>query len=260
MSIGPNPESRRLLERAVDKSKRYRGLQLPIGFARSDHYETDPPPLARMMRGGRGGEVRLKLYLCLGLIATSQPFDIRPVPARVWASMLALDDPEGNGARRIADSLNWLADNRFISIDRQPGGPPGLTMLSPLGDGRRYSRPRHQWITVPVDVWRQEWILALSGRATALLVVLLDLQGGRTDKTDPPWLTSEQRQRYALSADTWTRATKELKEHGLLIVKRIPQGRDFDWRRLRNAYWIDLDRLEQGPTNPAERGERDPTA
>jgi hypothetical protein len=43
------------------------------------------------MRGGRGGEVRLKLYFCLTLIATKPPHKIRErTPARTWAEMLAL--------------------------------------------------------------------------------------------------------------------------------------------------------------------------
>ena len=43
------------------------------------------------MRGGRGGEVRLKLYFCLTLIATKPPHKIRErTPARTWAEMPAL--------------------------------------------------------------------------------------------------------------------------------------------------------------------------
>ena len=37
--------------------------------------------LAKLLRGGRGGAVRLKLYLCITLIAASTPYDMkRPVP------------------------------------------------------------------------------------------------------------------------------------------------------------------------------------
>jgi len=39
--------------------------------------------------------------------------------------------------------------------------------------------------------------------------------------------------------DTWTRASRELETLGLLTKGKQPQGRDFDWRRTRNTYWID---------------------
>ena len=77
------------------------------------------------------------------------------------------------------------------------------------------------------------------------MIVLLDLQGGKKSKRDAPWLTTRQRDRYGLSDDTWTRASKELVKHGLLEIGRVSQGRDFDFRRMRNTDWIDEDRLAQ---------------
>src|SRR4051794_7069501 len=101
-SIGPNTSSQYYLERAVDRSRRVTGVQLPIGFICRDPEDTSPAPLVRMVQGGRGGAVRLKLYLCLNLVATKSPHTIRdPIPGRVWASMLALPDAEGRGARRV---------------------------------------------------------------------------------------------------------------------------------------------------------------
>jgi hypothetical protein len=58
-------------------------------------------------------------------------------------------------------------------------------------------------------------------------------------------LTASQRIRYGLSDDTWTRASKELIAQDLLAIGRTPQGRDFDFRRMRNTYWIDKSRLDE---------------
>jgi hypothetical protein len=199
-----------------------------------------------MLRGGRGGEVRLKLYLCLSLLASRRPYDVRSVPGRAWAETLALPDPEGLGARRVADALKWLGDNKFVALQRQQGAAPTVTLLDPRGTGDKYAR-RSPYVGLPLGLWRQQWITTLSGSAVALLIVLLDLQGGKKTPDDAPSLATDQRQRYALSGDTWTRATKELVASGLLTVRRIPQGRDFDWRRIRNTYWIHKERLDQPP-------------
>lgn len=242
-------ESARLLNRLVDRSKRTSGIQLPIGFVRAQGLAARPP-LARMLRdgnnsrGGRGGAVRLKLYLCLNLLAARTPYDIRPVPARAWAEALALPDPEGHGARRVTDALAWLSETKIIALRRQRGAAPTITLLDPTGSGGR-NRRSSPYVRVPLGFWREQWITRLPGSAVALLIVLLDLQGGKKTKQDAPWLTTFQRDRYGLSDDTWTRATKELVKHGLLEIGRVPQGRDFDFRRMRNTYWINQDKLDQ---------------
>jgi hypothetical protein len=242
-------ESARLLNRLVDRSKRGSGIQLPIGFVRAQGLAVRPL-LARMLRdgdssrGGRGGAVRLKLYLCLNLLAVHPPYDLPPVPARAWAAALALPDPEGHGARRVNDALAWLKDARTIALRRHRGAAPALTLLDPAGEGGRYKRPTSQYVRVPLGFWREQWVTRLSGSAVTLLIVLLDLQGGKKSRKDAPWLTTRQRDRYGLSDDTWTRASKELVEHGLLEIGRVSQGRDFDFRRMRNTYWIDESRLD----------------
>src|SRR5215218_496398 len=77
----PSEESLRLLRWIVTRSKRSSGLPLAEAFLRRADPSDPPPPLARMMRGGQGGEVRLKLYLTMSLLAVSPPYDIKPVPA-----------------------------------------------------------------------------------------------------------------------------------------------------------------------------------
>jgi len=120
-TIGPNEDAQRRLERVIKISKRQSGIQLPPSFIRwpivgrrrsQTEVGQSPTPLAQMLRGGHGGEVRLKLYLTVTLLATDRPFDItRQIANRTWAEMLALAEPETKGARRITDAWRVQAVN-----------------------------------------------------------------------------------------------------------------------------------------------------
>jgi hypothetical protein len=199
-----------------------------------------------MLRGGRGGEVRLKLYLTLTLLAVSEPYTItRDITARTWAETLGLSDPDENGARRIREALKWLDDHDFVRVERRPGRPPSLRLLDPSGNGADYHRPRSRYVKLPVGYWDQEWITHLSASATALLIILLDLLGGKNRPDSMP-ASREQRRRYGLSPDSWTRATKELKAAGLLVTGKSSIGPNLDWRRSRTTYEIDGWRLHHG--------------
>lgn len=232
------------------------GVSLPIEFLRS---EQDPPaatPLARLLRGGQGGEVRLKLYLCLSLLATAPPYDIRePIRAGVWAETLGLPDPDGKGSRRITNALTWLDANGYIKLHRRPGMPSTVTLLDPRGGGGEYVgvERAQRWVRAPLALWGREWIVDLSGSALALLLVLLELQGGATK---PRYLETGRHAQYGLSEDTWTRATAELRDgHRLLAVGRVVTGRNMEMRRNRNTYWLDLDALaaDRRPAADARR-------
>ena len=197
-------------------------------------------PLAQLIRGGHGGEVRLKLYMTMTMFATRAPHDIKNVPGRFWASALRLADPETNGARRIADGLNSLEAAKLIRLARHPGLPPTVTLLHPTGSGKAYSWRGKWWINIPVGFWTNGWICQLSAGAVALLFVTRDMRSDRKENQPHPWLSGFDR----ISDDTWTRARAELEGLGLLTVSRIPQGRDFDYRRMRNTYWLHVERLD----------------
>ena len=70
---------------------------------------------------------------------------------------------------------------------------------------------------------------------------------GRKERDPAQSLTPEQRKRYALSNDTWTRATAELVELGLVRVGRASGGPDLEWRRSRNTYTVLKERLQEPP-------------
>lgn len=239
----PSPQALLLLRDLVKRSQRTTGVPFAEAFIRRAA-DTDPaPPLTRLMRGGQGGEVRLKLYLTMSLLAVRAPFDLPAIAARSWAEALDLPDPEHNGARRVTDAIDWLADNKLLAAERRQGAPSPVRLLSQDGLGEPYIRPTPggRYVRLGLGLWYHGWIVRLSGTGLALLIVLLDLQGGRFQ---PQWISpAKAGRRYDLSPDTWTKALKELRQLELLKVSRQIQGDFFDYRRMRNAYWVDQNEL-----------------
>jgi hypothetical protein len=137
--------------------------------------------------------------------------------------------------------MKWLDSENFISLEPRAGHTPIITMLDPRGTEKPYTpRAAGRYLGVPVEFWTKGWILDLSPLAIALLFVLLELLGG---EDSPRYVTRIRRDQYGLSSDTWTRATKELVAANLLTVGRVPQGSEYDYRRLRNTYWVNEDVL-----------------
>lgn len=101
---------------------------------------------------------------------------------------------------------------------------------------------------MPTAFWQNGWIVALSGTALAMWLILAELQGGRDgqDVWVPP---AEARARYRLSQDTFSKGITELAGHRLVTVRRVPLGTE-EWQhnRVRNAYRLQLDRLDQPPS------------
>lgn len=220
------------LQGVVRRSHRAEVVGLHSSFIRGVD-ASDRPPLARLIRGGQGGEVRLKLFLCMTLIATRAPHEIRdPFTPMYWARLLALDPTRG--PRRVSDGLKWLDENAYIRREPRKGNLPKIALLDPR-TGAPASRPTGKFTEVPLGFWDRGWIVTLSAKGVAILLALLDARGPyRT----PRYITTPTRASYGFSADTWTRGTRELREKELLIEGRTPQGGKFDFRRLRNTYLI----------------------
>jgi hypothetical protein len=227
------------LQGVVTRSRRASVVGLHSSFIRGvDGF--DKPPLARLIQGGRGGEIRLKLFLCMTLIATRSPHAINdPFTPMYWARLLALDP--NHGPRRVSVGLKWLKDNSFIALEPRKGNLPKVQLLDPR-TGANATRPTGNYVEVPLDLWSQGWIVDLSATGLALLLILLDARGPHRS---PRYITTPAKACYGLSADTWTRARKELKDAGLLAVGRTPQGGTFDYRRLRNTYSISDETLKR---------------
>lgn len=232
-----------LLRSAVTRSKRHEQVPFSSVFLRST--DDTRPPLARMIHGGQGGRVRLKLYLTITMMVTRSPHDLRSSPSpRYWARMFGMSDAAAS--RRITSNLRWLHDNKFISLTPRAGNVPQITLLESSGLGGPYVRPTSAdtYISLPLDLWNQGWILKLSATELAFLMVIRDVQQAQDQ---PRYATRERHDSYHLSWDTWTRATKTLKDLELLEVTRIPQGGDFDYYRMRNLYRANLERLKTQP-------------
>lgn len=251
-------ESRKRLGQLVERSKRPDGVNFPIAFLRSEQSPLELPPLARLVRGGRGGEARLKLLLTLHMLATKQPFDIKRVRSGWWAGALGLPDPDGAGARRVSDALLWLErggpegaaapGSGLIQLDKTRGEASTVTLLDPRGGGGPHRSPKMagegRWVSVPLGLWREEWIVVLSTTELAVLLVLIELTGGATD---PTFVATGRHEQYGLSPDTWRLATRGLRAHGLIEVGSVLDGEDMDKRRRRNTYVVEKLRLVQPP-------------
>ena len=243
-----------MLHSLVQRSQRNTGVPLGESFMRRKEAADAPPPLAQLLRGGRGGEVRLKLYLTMLLLAVSPPYGIPPVPGRSWAQALGLPDPERSGARRVNDAIDWLSERRFLMSERRKGTHGSVRLLSQAGTGDPYIKPTGsgRYMRLPLGFWDQGWIARLSGTAVAVLIVLLDMQTGRVQ---PQWISPGQaRRRYDLSACTWTKGLGELRELEVVTVSRLLQGDLFDYRRMRNAYWVREEVFRESATPPAQAG------
>jgi hypothetical protein len=227
-----------------------------------------PTPLALMLRGGRGGHVRLKTYLSMLWLAAAPPHDVA-YPARAWASLLDLPDPSGRGARRINDAIAWLEANEFVEVATQPGYPNRVTLLHESGTGRRYRVPgavynkgkakgadaselaAHRYLQIPAAYWTSGWMCTLSGPATAMFLVLLAEQSGRGDDQEL-WFSPEAATlRYSLSADTRSVGLQELRRAGIVAVRRRAIASDvFDVQRYRNTYLLQTSRIADSAEVP----------
>jgi hypothetical protein len=118
--------------------------------------------------------------------------------------------------------------------------------LNVAGHTVKYSRASGgsaRYVVVPTSVWENGWIMALSGRALAVLIVLLD------HRTLGGIVSSETKERIGLSSSTWTRALRELKVPPLVKVTREVRAFDEElgWRRARNIHELFVDCLDEIP-------------
>lgn len=227
----------RALRAAVERAKRT-SVAIPVQLVRSRE-DGEDAELARLLRGGRddrpgrGGAVRLKLYLTLVMRATRHPHHLAPMPAYNYANLLGLPDPMGGGRRRITEALAWLDQEGFIELVGRGRGSSPLIKVRRVYKTRGYDGP--PYVGVPSEMWTNGWIVHLSGRAVALWIVLKELIGSKKTPAGA-WATGEHKDQYGLSADTWTRATKDLVEAGLLEVETVIDRPEFGQERRRQKY------------------------
>ena len=255
------------IEYAALVARRVHDRATPVRWSFIRGAGSSPPPMTRMLRGGRGGSVRLKLFLAFLWFAANPPHDVT-YPARAWAGLLGLDDPESGGARRVTDGIDWLAAHDFVKVSRQRGRPAHVTLLHESGDGSGYQPPydsvtelqaagepsnssalmREYYAQLPVTFWTNGWAAVLSGRAVAMLLALLAELGDLPPSTELWFSPFVAKERFGLGDDARSAGLRELQSVGLVEVHRRSINKDaFDFRRMRNAYTIELGRLGKRP-------------
>jgi hypothetical protein len=231
------------------------------------------PPLAELVRGGRGGSVRLRLLLSMPWIGSAPPHDVT-MPGRVWATLLGLEDPEGAGARRVADAVRWLQKRGYIEVLSNTGKPNTLRLLSEAGarepyelPGAAYNRLRdqpgeanaHLYVRLPSALWTSGWMSVLSPPAVAMLLVLFvqvgRAAGSQADFTTPVWIApSYAKDKFALSEETRGRGLRELQRAGLVTVQRreLDPSDFLSVRRYRNVYQLVPAKFDERAVIPPE--------
>lgn len=235
----PEGEALRRLRAAVEGSKRRSSVGLPQEFARDRVGDPPSPPLARLL--ARRGTTQLRVYLLMLMVATATPHSTERAAYDV-ATMLGMGDSEG-ARRRVDHAFRGLAELRLIERVPIPGRTTRTTILHPRGDGAPWDSASLSppYITLPLSLWKQGWVIALSGRALCVLIALRDLTGGRTG--DSAWADGERKRQYGISEDSWTRGSRELVDAGLLTVTSDVKT-SHNQRRRRNIYTLHLDVLE----------------
>lgn len=256
---------RAVLETAKKASRRARNAgQLRIPFISRESPDAPVPPLARMLRGGRGGQVRLKLLLTFLWFQTDGTTAVPlAYPAQLWAQLIGLHDPQGAGARRINEAQRWLETHGLITVEAQPGHANRITVLNETGNGTRYTPPgraanllrdnpqaasSHYYVQLPAELWTNGYMAAFKGASLAFYLTLLDQYGpGQITAPGPVWFSPKLfKDRYALSDDTRAKGMKELRDLGLITIGRqLINPEDFDLDRIRNTYTLDPQALEE---------------
>lgn len=218
------------------------------------------PGLASLLRGGgRGGQTRIKLYLSLLWVCTAKPYEAT-YPARAWAGLLGLDDPDTKGARRIQEAVRDLAARNLIAVRDRGGMPSVLQLLDESGSAATYMPPsetynalrqarapqetlqRHAYFKIPSKLWTEGHLARLTGPGVAMLLVLLCERRGTA--TREVWFTPTiAKERFQLAPVTRTAGLKELRELGLLQTRKAPVAQDGTFisvHRFRNVHTLNL--------------------
>jgi hypothetical protein len=226
------------------------------------------PPLAQLLSsgptggGGRGGQLRVKMYLSLLWVCAKAPYAaVRP--GRAWAALLGLEDPAGKGARRVQAAVRDLADRGMVSVEDRGGWASAITPLIEHGTGKPYSSPSethnrltqnraspavlalHRYFRLPSGLWTSGLIGELSGPGLAMLLVLRCEQQGRDGKA--VWFSPDRAEnRFGLAESTRRQGLAELRDRGLVTTtsQRLSESGDFiDVYRRRKVHTLTLGTL-----------------
>lgn len=237
------PESSYHLVDEIADAPGRRRLDTPVakGYVRADDKES---PFHAVYVGGRSGLVAVKLHLALLWRLSAPPYEARRIPARSWALLLGLDDPERSGARRVRAAISRLGEASLLTVSEDPGFAPTLRLLSELGDGEPYvpaptaqfRDPSKLYFKVSVEMWREGHIQSLHGPGLAMYLILAAEQAYQ----NPVWFSTHSfSERYGISPQTRAKGTRELQDLRLLQVRSKaldPRGDKVSFNQLHRRY------------------------
>jgi hypothetical protein len=266
-----DPQQKAADEFARSLGERRRRAGAPVRTAFVSDETVDRTPLARLLSGtgeggggGRGGQLRAKLYLSLLWVCAKSPYTVSR-PARAWAALLGLDDHEERGVRRVQQALRDLHQRGFIDMRDRDGQPPVITVLDERGSRGRYEPPSetysrlssqqaspvalapHRYFRVPSTIWTEGHIAKLTGPSLAMLLVVL---AERRGQDVPVWFSPDRaRDRFSLAASTRRNGLEHLRELGLIqTTTRVvsEDGSYISFARRRRAHQL---LLEEDPAD-----------
>ncbi|MFI6900228.1 hypothetical protein ACIBKY_03145 [Nonomuraea sp. NPDC050394] len=240
----------------IGTRRRTAGAPLRKGFVSTEFYTGQgSPPLANLLRGGgRGGQLRLKLYLSLLWLSAKEPYD-SSLPARAWAALLGLADHETRGVRRVQEAIRDLESHNLISVRDRGGHPSVLTLLDENGQGQAYLTPSdvysrlqslnaqpeqlrpHRYFRIPSALWTQGHIARLGGPGISMLLVLLCEQ--REAGNDVWFSPRVAKERFDLSPSTRSQGLQELRDLNLVDTRMKVTSEDgtyITFQRRRNVH------------------------
>ncbi|WEV74237.1 hypothetical protein OZX74_01340 [Bifidobacterium sp. ESL0798] len=214
----------------------------------------DMPPLANLINASRkAGNVPVLLYLALLWRCTKPPYETKGIPAAAWARLLGLDNPQTAGAKRIYNAMAILEKNKLISTDnRGRGNIANIVLLDSRGTGGSYRRPYDEYrinkenlyFKVPTSLWVHGKMQKLGSPGIAMLLIFIAEGAYRKENNNNLGYSFPHNAfviRYAISAATRTKGTKELEKEKLLKVTKKHVGEDsFSVTRLRTYYKLTI--------------------
>lgn len=210
--------ARRLLADVVRDSGRRSTVQIPESFARIRDATETSTALSRLFLRG---ETALKLYLTLVLLTRKPPHELfRPITDAYWANLFGFEERSetspgpGAGTRRVKRALAALErgeapDGPLIHRRVERGRGPVLAVVPPPGPLQA------PYITLPLELWSRGWINVMSARALYVYVALRLMFVSKAED-EPVHVSVWERQRFAMSDDSWQRGIAELERLGLV--------------------------------------------
>jgi hypothetical protein len=176
--------------------------------------EAKPGPMAEIVRRGR--ERTLEQYLLAVTFATGHPHDVNR-DSRIWARAVGLPE-SASGRAAVSRSWTLLRELSLVEVARRKR-LASITLLREDGSRAAYSHPsqdrRPSYLQLPFEYWLDDYHVALSLAAKAMLLIALSLPDRfpLPAARAPGW--------YGISESTATRGFRELRDAKLLVTERV---------------------------------------